>query len=174
MTIAVIARKTLPYVPLLISLVAQAQNAQLTGSVADVSQASITNATVAIENTITHVKWLAKTNHSGIYVEPSLDPGVYRVSVSAPTFAAQMVEHLKADVGGKLTLNFILHPETQVQSVTVDGSGVQINQTDASVSTVVDRQFVSNIPLNGRSFQSLLASVPGVSWSARYFLNQYL
>src|SRR5207249_3366372 len=31
-----------------------------------------------------------------------------------------------------------------------------------AVGTVVDRQFAANIPLNGRSFQSLLTLTPGV------------
>ena len=48
------------------------------------------------------------------------------------------------------------------QSVTVDGSGINLNTTDASVSTVVDQRFVENIPLNGRSFQSLMTLAPGV------------
>src|SRR5262249_8274827 len=37
-----------------------------------------------------------------------------------------------------------------------------INSNDAAVSTVVDRQFVENMPLNGRSFQSLIGLGAGV------------
>ena len=44
-----------------------------------------------------------------------------------------------------------------------DKRAVNINTVDAAVSTVVDRQFVANMPLNGRSFQSLLTLVPGVA-----------
>src|SRR5258708_5263465 len=36
----------------------------------------------------------------------------------------------------------------------------------AAVSTVVDRQFAENIPLNGRSFQSLIQLTPGVVLTA--------
>ena len=42
-----------------------------------------------------------------------------------------------------------------------DGSHV-VNTTDATVSTLVDRQFVANIPLNGRSLQALINLAPGV------------
>ena len=48
------------------------------------------------------------------------------------------------------------------QSITVDGSGLTLNTTDGSVSTVIDRKFVENIPLNGRSFQDLILLTPGV------------
>ena len=37
-----------------------------------------------------------------------------------------------------------------------------MNTTDGSVSTVIDRQFVENLPLNGRSFDLLLTTNPGV------------
>lgn len=49
------------------------------------------------------------------------------------------------------------------QSVTVDSSGVGVNTIDASVSSVIDHQFVENLPLNGRSFQSLMTMIPGVA-----------
>ena len=35
--------------------------------------------------------------------------------------------------------------------------------TSPSVSTVIDRQFVENLPISGRSFQSLLQLTPGVT-----------
>ena len=37
-----------------------------------------------------------------------------------------------------------------------------MNTTDATVSTVVDRQFAENLPMNGRSFQTLIQLTPGV------------
>ena len=37
-----------------------------------------------------------------------------------------------------------------------------IDTESAAVSTVIDRQFVENLPLNGRSFNTLLQLTPGV------------
>jgi len=50
---------------------------------------------------------------------------------------------------------------SSTQTVTVDGSGLTINTIDASAGTFIDRKFVENIPLNGRSFQDLIAMTPG-------------
>jgi hypothetical protein len=50
--------------------------------------------------------------------------------------------------------------------VEVTADTAVMDTTDASVSTVVDRQFVENLPLNGRSFQSLLYMTPGVTTAA--------
>ncbi len=60
------------------------------------------------------------------------------------------------------------------ETVTVDGSGVNINTSDASVSTVIDRRFVENIPLNGRSFQDLILLTPGVLTQSPQNSNQVL
>ena len=46
--------------------------------------------------------------------------------------------------------------------MTVEGGAPLVNTEDASVSTVVDRQFAENLPMNGRSFQSLIELTPGV------------
>jgi len=46
--------------------------------------------------------------------------------------------------------------------VTVEAGASMLNTTDASVSTVVDQTYVKNMPLNGRSFQSLILLTPGI------------
>lgn len=57
--------------------------------------------------------------------------------------------------------------------VTVDAGSSTINTTDASVSTVIDRKFVENMPLNGRSFQDLISLAPGVTnQTPQYTQNQ--
>ena len=120
-------------------------------------------ATIEAAHEATHIKTTATSNHAGLYTIASLVPGKYRVSVSAAGFETQVVDGITLAVAGKLSLDIVLHPGNVTQSVTVDGSGLQMNMTDATVSTVVDRQFVENMPLNGRSFQSLLTLIPGVA-----------
>jgi hypothetical protein len=147
----------------LISPILFAQTAQIAGIVSDPNKAAIPNSSVQIVNQQTQETISTKSNGSGLYTASALKPGVYRIAVSAPGFATQVVDNTTIAVAAKITLDFILHPGATEQTVTVDGSGVEMNTTDATVSTVIDRQFVSNIPLNGRSFQSLLTAVPGVS-----------
>ncbi len=94
---------------------------------------------------------------------PSLPPGSYQITVSGTGFQEKVIRDLTLEVAGKSSLNIDLAVGNEQQSVTVDAGGVQMETTDASVSTVVDQKFVENIPLNGRSFQSLLTAVPGVT-----------
>ena len=65
-------------------------------------------------------------------------------------------------MGQTLTFDAQLTVGGARQEVTVDSGSQLLNLTDGSVSTVIDRQFVENIPLNGRSIQDLISLTPGV------------
>ena len=132
-------------------LSALGQNAQIAGTVSDPSKAVIPNASIEIVETATQVKWDTISNGDGRYVAPSLAPGVYQITVHAPNFETQIVGNLRLNVASKVSLDFVLHPGGVSQSVIVDGSGIILNTTDASVSTVIDRQLIENLPLNGRT-----------------------
>src|SRR5216684_768682 len=54
----------------------------------------------------------------------------------------------------------------EVHAVRIDTGTSYVSTTDTAVSTVVDRQFAENLPLNGRSFQTLIELTPGVALTA--------
>ncbi len=136
---------------------------QVSGTITDPSGANIRQATIELFHNATQSRWEVQSNDDGLYVIPSLPPGEYRVSARAPGFETRVRENVRLEVAAKLTLDFMLSVGSEAQSVTVDGSGVQLNTTDAALSAVVDQKFVENMPLNGRSFQSLLTLIPGVA-----------
>ncbi len=140
---------------------AWAQSAQLSGVVRDPANAVVTGATVEAVNRKTQQTFTAHTNASGLYALPTLEPGVYTVRISAPGFETESVDGVAVDVGGRLLRNVTLQVGAETQTVQVDGSGESLNTTDATVSTVIDRRFVENLPLNGRSFQALITLAPG-------------
>jgi hypothetical protein len=148
---------------LLLSSALLAQNAQLTGIVTDPSKAAIPHVTIEILNEQTQETTPANSNDTGFYTANALKPGTYRITFAATGFQTQVVEHATVAVAGKINLDVTLRPGGVSETVSVDASGLEINTVDATVSTVIDRQFVNTIPLNGRSFQSLLTAVPGVS-----------
>ena len=141
--------------------VAQAQTASLTGIITDSSGAVVPNAKVELTETSTQNKQFATSNQSGFYSVASIMPGQYSISLTAAGFQSELRQNVAVEVGAKLSIDFALKVGAGSQQVTVDGSGEQINTTDASVSTVIDQQFVANLPLNGRSFQSLITLAPG-------------
>lgn len=139
------------------------QQAEVSGFIRDQSGAAISKANVSIQNIATNLQQGTTTNDAGVYTLPQLQPGIYRLTVDATGFEKQVLEDIKLETAGKVSRNLTLKVGTTSESVTVSSSGINVNTVDASVSTVVDRQFVENIPLNGRSFQSLLTMVPGTA-----------
>ena len=57
-------------------------------------------------------------------------------------------------------------------TVTVEAGAPLVNTESGTVSTVVDRGFVENLPLNGRSFQTLIMLTPGVVGTATAFTTR--
>lgn len=141
---------------------AQSTSATISGGVTDPSGGFIVDADVTIANDATGVIYSARTNNSGMYLVPILPPGHYHVQVSRPGFKTIIKADVILNVQSAVALNFVLPVGATSESVTVDAASSVINTTDASVSTVIDRKFVENIPLNGRSFQDLIQMTPGV------------
>ncbi|MFP5229115.1 MAG: TonB-dependent receptor domain-containing protein [Acidobacteriota bacterium] len=141
---------------------AQAGNASLTGFVQDSSKAFISDVRVVAVNTDTNQQFEAETNKDGSYSLSSLPVGPYRMQIEKVGFRTILKEGLFLHTQDVLQINFQMAVGSTSETVTVSGAGNNINTTDAAVSTVIDRQFVQEIPMNGRSFQTLVLLSPGV------------
>lgn len=156
--------RILPGLCLLAYSIASAQitNATLSGVVLDPSGKPIVAASVEILNQATGIEYAGTTNGAGIYTVSILPPGSYRIQVSKAGFKTLIKPDITLNVDAALVLNFTLPVGARSESITVEAGASSINTTDGSVSTVIDRKFVQNIPLNGRSFQDLISMTPGV------------
>ncbi len=143
-------------------LLGQSTNASLTGVVDDSSKAVIPGVSITAINTETGVRSQTLTNSSGQYVLPTLNPGSYRIEVDKEGFRGIIEAGLVLHVQDVIQMNFHMALGSSSETVTVNANSLQLNTTDASVSTVIDRTFVENMPLNGRSFQDLISMTPGV------------
>jgi len=134
----------------------------MSGLVLDPAGRAIRDAEVLILNDVTGVKYRGITNGEGIYAVPNLPPGPYRLQVSKVGFKTLIKPDIVLNVQDALAITFTLPVGAVAETVTVEGGAPLVNTQDASVSTVVDRRFVENMPLNGRSFQALITQTPGV------------
>lgn len=141
---------------------AQSTAATISGVVVDPSGKVIPKAEILIFNEATGVRYPNSTNEAGIYAVSILPPGQYRVQVSKDGFKTIVKPGVVLNVQSAVALNFTLPLGATSETVTVDAGTSAINTDDASVSTVVDRKLVENMPLNGRSFQDLISMTPGV------------
>lgn len=142
--------------------VAQDETATITGRVTDTSGAALVNATVLIVNQSTGVQRTTSSNDMGLYVVPGLKPGIYRIIVKHDGFSQIVKTGIVLHVQDSAAENFELKVGSVSESVTVLADAVTVNTRDASVGTVIDQKFVSSIPLNGRSIQTLINLAPGM------------
>ena len=146
---------------LLIPAFGQSTNAAVSGRVADQTGAAVPGAKVAVTNVNTGVPYSTETNAVGFY-SVDVPPGKYRIVVSKDGFAQVIKPDIELHVQDVAGINFALRVGSATESVTVEGGAPLVNTENAVVSTVIDRRFVENIPLNGRTFQPLIALTPGV------------
>src|SRR5882724_12112116 len=139
----------------------QSPTATVNGLVRDPSGAVVPGAEVQLINEQTNTRYPARTNREGIYSVPNLPPGTYRIQVSKIGFKTIVKPDIILNVLDARAINFDLPVGAASETVTVDG-GAMIDPESFSVSTVVDRQFAENLPMNGRGFQSLIQLAPGV------------
>ena len=145
-----------------VPVVAQSPNGTINGLVLDPSGRAIVGAEIVIVNDTTGVQYDGKTNTEGIYVVTNLPPGPYRLQVSKVGFKTLIKPDITLNVQDALAINFTLPIGAVSETITVEGGASLVNTQSAAVSTVIDRNFVGNLPLNGRSFNTLLQLTPGV------------
>jgi len=146
---------------LLITAFAQSASATLSGTVEDTNGAVIPGVTITVTNNATGAQRQTTTNKEGYFVVSLLPPSRYQITAQNQGFTTVRIPEVVLNVGDQKALQIQLKAGDVNATVQVTNDADLI-RTDAAVSTVVDRQFVANIPLNGRSFQSLIALTPGV------------
>jgi Carboxypeptidase regulatory-like domain len=145
-----------------LDLRAQSTNASLTGAVTDQSKALIANAQVAATSANTGTEYDASTGASGVYNLPNLPPGPYRLKVEKSGFKTLIRPDVILHVQDVLSLNFMMQVGSTSETIRVDPGAPLLGREAAAVSTLIENRFVENLPLNGRSFGSLLDLIPGV------------
>jgi Carboxypeptidase regulatory-like domain len=151
---------------------AQSTNGSITGRVSDPSKALIVDAKIAAINTATNFRYEVATNGSGEYYLTNLPPGPYRFEIEKPGFKKLIKPDVALHVQDALEIDFDMKLGSASEAITVESGAPLANTESATVSTVIDRTFVDNLPLNGRSFQTLILLTPGVVVIATAFDDQ--
>jgi hypothetical protein len=151
-----------------VALLAQTEGARISGRVTDVSGAVIAGSECTITNIETNVSTSTTTNEDGIYVIPGLRPATYRLTIEKEGFRTVIQPSLQLYAQDAVNENFTLAIGIKSETINVVDNIAQLQTDSAAVSTVVNQQFVDNMPLNGRSFQSLIALTPGVVFTSSF------
>jgi len=137
-----------------------AQTAEISGVVSDPSGLPVPYAVVGAQSRETGAARSALSNEEGLYSLPALPPGSYDLTIQAVGFKALHQNGIVLEVDQRANLNFTLPVGSASERVSVEGTALLVNTSDAAVSTVIGNEFVENLPLNGRSFSSLIELAP--------------
>jgi len=102
---------------------------------------------------------------------PGLLPGRYNFTAEYPGFRKSVREGVILETGATLTLNMGLELGASTQTVEVQAQANEVAATSSNVQTVVDGKRLLDLPLNGRSSYSLVATQPGVVDSTQWYMN---
>src|SRR6202789_1216686 len=138
----------------------------IAGYIIDPTRLAVPGARVVVESANTGTTRDVFSNQRGLYSMPALVPGPYNITVEANGFKTLHQNGVVLEAEQTARLDFALTIGSRTESITVQGSASLLNTSDASVSTLIGNQFVENLPLNGRSFSSLIDLTPGVVLTA--------
>jgi hypothetical protein len=131
------------------------------GTVTDPSGAVVSGAKVVITNQATGQSQSLTTNASGAYTSGALDPGSYKVQVTAKGFSS-VSEALTVQVGNTSTANIKMQLGQESQVIEVQASSIAVNTEQSEVQGVLTSDQIANLPVNGRNFLDLAQLEPGV------------
>jgi hypothetical protein len=144
---------------------ASAQTAgAITGEVTDASGAVIPSASVTVLNAQTNVSRSTVTNSSGLYSIPDLAIGLYSIKVVMQGFDTVVKTNIEIQVQQTARLDFTLTVGQATQTIEVAANASQLTTENATVGTVIEQARITELPLNGRNFFSLVALSPNVTY----------
>jgi Carboxypeptidase regulatory-like domain/TonB dependent receptor len=142
-------------------LAAQYTTASLAGNVVDPTGAMVPDAQVTVRNTETGFEQTVSTGATGAFLFPRLPVGVYQLRVEKSGFSTYVQEGITLTVNQSATQTVTLKVGEVSEKVTVAGDAELVTTGTATVGQLVDEKRVVDLPLNGRTVQSLVFLAAG-------------
>lgn len=139
---------------------ADANRAQVVGTVVDPRGALVPAATVRVRNLETGFGREVQTSSEGAFRFVQLDPGSYEIVAKAPGFAETTLTGVTLNVGAAFTTQITL--AVQATSTVVEVADTMVSTVTPSPSTTIGNQPIVDLPINGRRFQDFATLTPSV------------
>jgi hypothetical protein len=140
---------------------AQTATATLVGRAQDPSGASLAGVTITLTQVATGQTRTVKSDSNGNYIFLLLPVGEYVVTAERSGFQKLVQRGIALQVDQRANLDLTLRVGQAVETVDIRAGVSPLQSETAAVGTVIDRNKVVQLPLNGREFQQLALLVPG-------------
>jgi len=141
---------------------AQQTTGNINGRITDDQGAAVPGVTVTATNSATGFSRTDVSDGEGLYRLTGLQVGTYDVTADLSGFKKIDNKGIVVNVGQTLGIDFGMKVASVSETITVTGDTPLIETTSSSVGGVVDVSRIENLPLNGRQFANLAATIPGV------------
>ncbi|MGB7762769.1 MAG: carboxypeptidase-like regulatory domain-containing protein [Bryobacteraceae bacterium] len=152
---------------ILCQLPALAQHAagSIAGAVADKSGAVIPGAKVTVKNEANNNTFDGVTNGSGIFSFPTILPGTYTVTVTAPGLQTYELQHVTVTQGAAVGIPTItLQVATTKEQIEIVASGDMAVPIDSpQVSQTLNQNMITDLSIVGRDAAELMKIMPGMA-----------
>ena len=135
---------------------AQTATGQITGTVKDSTGAVVPGATVTVISDLTGAKREAVTGRDGNYAIPLLPVSTYTVTASLQGFRAAKRTGIRLFVDQVARVDLDLQTGAVTEVVEVQAASAALDTESATVGQVITEKQITDLPLNGRNFLSLL------------------
>jgi len=132
------------------------------GNIKDPSGATISGASVELQNIAKGVKSTRQTDSGGAYEFDSIQPGEYVVAVTASGFQSSKTDVFRVNVGARQRVDLTLSIGQANETVTVSGAAAELETDTSDRGQTIQGTEAVTLPLNGRSYADLAQLVPGV------------
>ena len=166
-----LSRRTLPVLFLSLftlacaALYAQNITGSIVGQVADPSGSAVPGAAISAMNMDTGLTAQTVTDTSGSYSIPNLLAGTYEITVRKQGFQTVSVSRLMLLSAQTLRQDLTLQVGAVQQSVEVVGQALLIRTDTQTIGSTLGARQAADLPLAGRTIDSLLAMAPGIETS---------
>ena len=143
---------------------AQGTNAsQITGTVIDPSGAVLPGATISAKHVASTVVTTTVTNSEGVFTLPSLPIGTYEVTVTLEGFKTFVAKDVVITAGTGANIAAKLEVGGVSETVTVASSSEIMQTQSTTISSTVNTNAITKLPLTSRSAMDFVNFLPGVS-----------
>src|SRR5262249_3618009 len=142
---------------------AQVQTGRIVGTVIDAQKAALAAASVTVTEAATNQSITVHANERGDFVAPSLNPGLYRVTVSSAGFQTTVINWVEVQVGLSARVDVEMKVGEVSSTIEVTSSAPLLDTESGTLGHVVTNTQIVNLPLNGRSYYELARLTPGAA-----------
>lgn len=136
----------------------------LTGLVTDPSGAVVPGTAIELLNSETNARRETTSDSQGRYSFSQTQPGNYRVTARATSFAEVIVRDIRLLVNTPSTVDIRFEVGTVHQSVAVSAEATQVNTQDATLGNAIGTGPIIELPFDARNVVALLSIQPGVTY----------